>query len=98
MTTTPEEFVIERCRTGECQAPIIWARTTNETGRTRVMPVNAEPSPDGNVRVFAQQGIVWCRVVTADEAVRMHRDPLAVPLRTSHFATCQRAADWRKPR
>lgn len=94
MTTTPEGFVIENCRTETCQAPIIWART--KTGK--LMPVDAEPSPDGNVRVFEVQGNVHARVVTDEEAERMRRDPLAVPLRTSHFVTCQRAADWRSKR
>ena len=95
MTTTPEGFVVERCRTETCQAPIVWART--DSGR--LMPVDVEPNPiDGNVRMYAQQGIVWARVVSDQDAVRMRRDPLAVPLRTSHFATCSRPADWRKPR
>jgi hypothetical protein len=94
MSATPEGFVIERCRTETCNAEIVWART--ETGK--LMPVDAEPSGVGNVRVFAVQGIVCARVVSAEDAERMRRDPLAVPLRTSHFVTCQRAADWREPR
>jgi hypothetical protein len=94
MTTTPEGFVVERCRTQTCNAPIVWARTAGG----KLMPVDAEPSADGNVRLWDQQGFVWARVVSADDAERMRRDPLAVPLRTSHFVTCSRPADWRKPR
>jgi hypothetical protein len=93
VSTTPEGFTIETCRTETCKAPIVWARTTNP-GRS--MPVDAEPNEAGNVRLFLSQGLVWARVVNAEEAERMRRDPLAVPLRTSHFATCSRAADWRK--
>jgi len=94
MTTTPEGFVIEYCRTETCKAPVIWART--QTGK--LMPVDVEPSPDGNVRVFEVQGNVHARVVTTEDAERMRRDPLAVPLRTSHFATCSRADSWRSKR
>jgi hypothetical protein len=94
VTTTPEGFVVERYRTEECQAPIIWARTKN--GRT--MPVDAEPSEAGNVRVYEVQGFVHAHVVTDEEAERMRRDPLAVKLRTSHFATCPGSAGWRTKR
>ena len=92
--TTPEGFSIEHCRTETCNAPIVWART----GNGKLMPVDAEPSTYGNVRVFSIQGIVQARVVIEEEAERMRRDPLAVPLRTSHFVTCRRSDDWRKPR
>jgi hypothetical protein len=96
MTTTSEGFVVETCQNETCLAPIVWAR--RHSGGGGVAAVDAEPSPDGNVRLFETQGIVWARMVSDDEAVRMRRDPLAVPLRTLHSLTCQRAADWRKPR
>jgi hypothetical protein len=92
MATTPEGFVIERCRTETCNAEIVWART--KTGK--LMPVDAEPSGDGNVELFAMQGNVWGRVITAELIDAL---PGQYPrLRTSHFVTCQRPADWRKPR
>jgi hypothetical protein len=111
MTTTPEGFVVETCRTETCQAPIVWARTV--TGK--VMPVDAEPSDDGNIRLYERQGIIRAEVVTAVKisSSSWRADPTTIqttyvpleaarsqagPLRTSHFATCQRAADWRKPR
>jgi hypothetical protein len=117
MTTTPEGFTVERCRTETCKAPIIWARTTNaKTGKSGTMPVDAEPVAGGNVRLYSRQGIVWAEVVPsqvtpADLFVSSGSDaypPFPMPeetlpaptepLRTSHFVTCQRAADWRKPR
>ena len=105
MTTTPEGFVIENCRTETCQAPIVWART--KTGK--LMPVDAEPSADGNVQVYVRQGIVHAKVLTSAEAEWVAAfaktlfaavggvDPVPV-LRTSHFVTCSRAADWRSKR
>lgn len=78
------EFRIERCRTCE-DAPIIWARTKND----KAIPVNAEPDPlKGNIELDESAGIVRANIVkpSAD------RDDL----RTSHFATCRRASDWRK--
>jgi hypothetical protein len=89
MTTTPEGFVVERCRTETCKAPIVWART--DTGN--LMPVDVEPSADGTISVFALQGIVHCRVIPPAGLDRYDG-----PLRTSHFVTCSRPADWRKPR
>lgn len=81
-------YDIEACRS--CTAPIIWAVTVNG----RDMPVDAEPSPDGDIRL-------------ADRS-HLHRKPLAEVLsvtqqfglgnlRTSHFATCPHADQWRRP-
>lgn len=94
--TTPEGFVIERCRTEECQAPIVWARTR----AGRLMPVDAEPvgeSGGGTVWLIAKQGFVRAYVAPDDKLWPLNQDQKAA-LRTSHFATCQRAADWRRPR
>lgn len=94
MTTTPEGFVIENCRTETCQAPIIWART--RTGK--MMPVDAETSADGNVRLYERQGVVRAHVLTNDELANYVLTPPEMVLRTSHFVTCSRAADWRSKR
>ena len=111
MATTPEGFVIERCKTEECHASIVWARTN--TGK--LMPVDAEPVEGGNVRLYARQGIVRAEVVPPRAApadlvaetgggygpISMPDESTPTPsepLRTSHFVTCSRAADWRKPR
>lgn len=93
MATSEPKYTIEACRSENCKAPVIWARTEN-----RAMPVDAAPSAVGNVRLFQAQGFTYARVVTKDEAERMRRDPKAVPLRTSHFATCPDSAKWRKDR
>ena len=76
------------CRDARCKAAIIWAVTP----RGKSMPVDAEPTEDGNVLLT---GNVVATVV----------DPAAPPLggwpeplRTSHFATCVAAADWRHKR
>lgn len=83
--TTPT-FATENCRS--CAALIIWA----ETERGRSMPVDAQPSADGSIRLHARE---------------QYRSPLAVVLpvakrfgltnlHTSHFATCPHAARWRQ--
>lgn len=91
-TASPEPvYPIEACRSETCRRAIIWART--EKGRS--MPVDAAPTDQGTVRLFRYQGVVQARVVTAEEADRMRQDPLAVPLRTAHFATCPASDAWR---
>lgn len=80
MTAAPTS----RCRS--CQAPIRWAVTT--TGKR--MPIDHEPTPDGNVTVHrdeAGQDIATVHAVGA---------PLEGPRWTSHFATCAQAAQHRR--
>lgn len=73
------------CRS--CGAPIIWARTPS--GRT--IPIDRQPTDDGNVRVTYDGHKAHAQVVgkpdlfTADE-----------PRHTSHFATCPNADQHRK--
>lgn len=75
-------FQTEKCRSEQCQAPIIWARTTS--GRS--MPVNADPTPDGNIAVEVRQGMIMA--IVYPEPIRDGR--------TSHFMTCPAAHAWRK--
>lgn len=65
-----------------CGAPIMWA-TSARTGKA--MPIDAEPTPNGNVCLVAGQA----RPYTPDDA-KLHRDRY-----TSHFATCPDAPTWR---
>lgn len=70
----------QRCR--YCGAPIIWCLT--EKGRR--MPLDAEPTPDGHLRLDSATG--RCQVVGVGSPEHQHY--------TSHFATCPRAAEARK--
>lgn len=83
------------CRS--CSARIIWA----EGPSGKAMPVDAEPSPTGNVQLFRRpNGEVYAKVLGPEAAqnVRAAAEVLkaAHTLRTSHFATCANAAQHRK--
>jgi hypothetical protein len=75
------------CRS--CQAIIIWARTFDDTR----MPLDAEPCPEGNVRLF---GDGRARVLTNDE--RFAAIECGQRLYRSHFATCPNAKAHRRRR
>ena len=83
-----------RCRS--CGAAVYFAKTA--TGST--MPVDAEPSPRGNVQLRLRNGEVHAAVLDQEQAERLRLaaevlgSPL--PLRLSHFATCPNASSWRK--
>jgi hypothetical protein len=66
------------CRT--CHTPIIWAKTPSG----RPMPLDAEPSPQGNI-VLRMDGIA---IVGGEGSLRY----------TSHFANCPQAAQHRRAR
>jgi len=84
-------YPTEKCRTPECGADIIWART--KIGK--LMPVDAEPTSDGvgNVLLSLRQGTVYAEVL-AGQGPGLAEEGGAL-LRTSHFVTCVRAKDWR---
>lgn len=85
-TYTADGFQLAACRS--CGDAVIWAATV----KGKSMPVDAEPSEDGNVEVQRfPDGRVFADVLA--------QPPLGgtVLLRTSHFATCRDAASWRKP-
>lgn len=77
-----------RCRS--CQQPIRWATTP----AGRVMPLDLDPHPDGNVRLGWVGGEQLALVLAGAEleAARID-DPRA--LYRSHFATCPDADRWR---
>jgi hypothetical protein len=68
-----------------CSAPILWAVTIND----KFMPVDAEPSPDGNVELI-EEGRIRRAIV--------HTQPLLAPisLHKPHWATCPNASEHRK--
>jgi hypothetical protein len=78
---------IEMCRA--CQAPIVWATTS--AGKN--MPVDAEPSDDGNVLLFPT---VDHKVIAIAMGKREATMSKAKERYKSHFATCPSAASFRK--
>jgi hypothetical protein len=76
-----------RSRCNSCGAPILWAITS--TGKR--MPVDAEPSPVGNVLLIVRSG-------EEPRAEVVPRGTKSNLLRVSHFATCPNSAKHRKPR
>lgn len=79
-------FTTEECRT--CTAQIIWAVTRNG----KDMPVDAEPTPDGNVRLVERRGMDPLAEVIGNPAKRFG----LTGLRLTHFVKCPQADRWRR--
>lgn len=74
-----------KCRS--CNARVIWATTST----LKAMPVDPEPSADGNVVLEHQGGGAYtARVLKKGEAHVGERHK-------AHFATCPQAAQHRRP-
>lgn len=73
------------CRS--CNAPITWLPTS----AGRKMPVDEDPTPDGNIAVD-ELGVA--HVLTTNDLVMARM--MGEPLYKSHFATCGQANDWRR--
>jgi hypothetical protein len=88
VSSSPSPSVVA-CRS--CHAPIVWLRI--RPGGRR-MPIDAEPSPAGNVLVdfAAAAGLV---LSVASVAVIKAETP-DEPLYLSHFVTCPQSDAWRK--
>jgi len=68
-----------------CGAPIFWLKT--QAGKKA--PIDAVPSPEGNVLICGDE----CRIIDRK------KEPLeGVPLHTNHFVTCPDREKWRKPK
>jgi hypothetical protein len=80
------KLTVQRCRS--CPADIVWAVTT----RGRPMPVDAEPHPDGNIRLIPRMGLTTPRAEVVTEPRPGEQ------LRHSHFTTCPDAGQHRRPR
>lgn len=78
---------------GACGAPIVWARTQ----RGERMPVDAEPHPElGNVILSGQPPHVTAGVLSKGQAAGARS--VGQRLHLSHFATCPKAGEFRKPK
>jgi hypothetical protein len=78
-----------------CQADIIFAQTNRTSyGQPVMMPVDAEPSKDGNVFLSFTAGKYHAGVIGKNQAAGM-RDA-GQELHTAHFKTCPDAARFRK--
>ena len=75
------------CRS--CSAPVKWVRTV---AGDKLMPVDPDPVPDGNLEVFQTPGGAWkARVVAAGQAGLLD-DARYV----SHFVTCPDSKAWKR--
>lgn len=75
----------DRCRS--CDAPIRWARTE---ARDLPMPLNPEPTEEGNVQLVNGKA----RVLAGFDL--LHAGDAGEPLYRAHFATCPNATEHRK--
>jgi hypothetical protein len=79
----PRNYGRSKCRS--CEAAILWAVTTKGS----LMPVDADPHPDGTLVLIDNHGELFVR----------HPSPMFdadKPLHRSHFATCPDAKEHRK--
>lgn len=72
------------CRS--CGAPVIW--TVTERGKR--MPVDADPDPQGNIRLEQSTGDAPLTAVYTREWTA------GAELYVSHFATCDQPKKWRR--
>jgi hypothetical protein len=83
--STPEGFEITACRS--CGRAVIWAVTRHR----RLMPVDAEPVENGTITLLPGP-------YRREPVAVIVQGPGLIPqgLRTSHFATCPDADEWRR--
>jgi hypothetical protein len=86
------------CRS--CGAALWWADYVKKDGSPGHMPVDHDPSPDGNIQLFRRaNGTVRCVMLTRKQANDMRAAAEAMgtdaPLRRSHFSTCPHANQHR---
>lgn len=77
----------EPCRS--CSAPVVWC----DTSRGKSMPVDAAPTPGGNLLLEQRPGRAPLVHVLGLDAAAARED-----LHKSHFVTCPQAGQWRKRR
>lgn len=77
-----------------CGAPLLWGVTV----KRHRMPLDPEPSPEGNVRLEPHEyrPEPWAVVLSGDELTRARAE--GEPLFVSHFATCPHAKRHRRRR
>jgi len=79
---------VSTCRS--CDAEIRWAKTA----AGKVIPIDAEPVPNGNIQLGYVGGYMVAIVVNADDALAAQA--AGEELYLSHFATCPNASRHRK--
>lgn len=89
MTQLPEP---QPCRS--CRSPIRWGRDANTQN---LMPLDAEPSPSGNVSMYVDNAGEAHIVVLNRSKAKAMRDS-GQELYLSHFGSCPHADRWRKDR
>jgi hypothetical protein len=78
-----------------CQAEIVFAQTNRTSkGQPVMMPVDAEPSPIGNVMLELKSGKYYAGTLKKNQAAGARDN--GVSLHTAHFATCSQAERFRK--
>lgn len=82
----------------KCHAPIVWCATVNG----KMQPIDAEPNPDGNLRMTpnfrpTERGVLQeVVVIRKDEQPDLFADPVVRYM--PHHATCPFADEFRKPK
>lgn len=80
---------MSRCRS--CDSPIRWAKTA----AGKVIPIDAEPNPKGNLQLGYVGGYMIAIVVGPADAVAAQA--AGIELYVSHFSSCPNAATHRRP-
>jgi hypothetical protein len=88
---TAPTFTVDTCKSATCGARIIWAVTVHG----ELMPVDADPDPDGNLELVPEPRYPDSRMPN----VIVHEQPTlwAGTRWHAHFVTCPEADKWRKP-
>lgn len=88
MSTTPTLPKPQPC--GSCRTEIIWAATDDG----KLMPIEPDPSPRGNVALYNWAGQLRANSVPNAKAAAMRAAGREMFL--SHFVNCPHAETWRK--
>lgn len=83
---------MKTARCFSCGAEIVWAVTT----KGNRMPVDAQPSSDGNILLERRPDGALIAVVSEPGGLEL--PGLAAPRYKSHFATCPNASEHRRAR
>ena len=73
-----------------CKAPIQWA-TSTKSGK--LVPVDAEASPEGTVLLTEREGLMWATTLSKTAALSVPKGQL---LFINHFVTCPSREQHRK--
>lgn len=88
MTELVRAGIPARC--SSCRAAIRWAVST---ASGKLIPVDADPNPAGNILLTERDGQLWATVLSKAAAFSAPKER-----HVSHFATCPHRDMHRKPR